>query len=149
MLYHITNSKQDTERLGSRFTLPSQLRRAPRVFFFHFLLSRLFLSIMAHCASLCCCLRLFFFFCRVGLPFSFFFFRRMLVVKAVPLNREMPLRDTQNTNRTSKLDFVFVDVGADLVFFSVCSPLRAVCQFMRKDRRVSMPALLTCFGAGA
>lgn len=41
----------------------------------------------------------------------------MLVVKAVPLNREMPLRDTQNTNRTSKLDFVFVDVGADLVFF--------------------------------
>ena len=34
MLYHITNSKQDTERLGSRFTLPSQLRRALRVFFF-------------------------------------------------------------------------------------------------------------------
>lgn len=60
MLYHIANSKRDTERLGSRFTLPSQLRRALRVFFFHFLLSSLFFSIMVHCASLCCCLRLFF-----------------------------------------------------------------------------------------
>lgn len=75
MLYHITNSKQDTERLGSRFTLPSQLRRALRVFFFHFLLSRLFLSIMAHCASLCCCLRLFFFLSRWA-TFLFLFLQK-------------------------------------------------------------------------
>ena len=65
MLYHITNSKQDTERLGSRFTLPSQLRRALRVFFFPFLVVT---SLFLNNGSLCFSLLLF---------ASFFFFWRL------------------------------------------------------------------------
>lgn len=67
MLYHITNSKQDTERLGSRFTLPSQLRRALRVFFFPFLVvMSLFLNNGSLCFSLLLFASFFFFFVALG-----------------------------------------------------------------------------------